>query len=222
MAITTSNTRLRNPGSFFIGGDWVKPASDSTIDVFTPSTEELFARVAEAQAADIDRAVAAARDAFDKGPWPRMSHVERARYLRNIADIVIERADDLAHAWTSEVGALRTVGEVAMPALGETYRYYAGLADEYPWEERHTPEAGNVGLLVREPVGVVGAIVPWNGPASLIAYKLAPALLAGCTVILKNAPESPVTGLLMAEMFEKAGLPKGVVNVVTAESAMNI
>ncbi len=209
---------IRHPDRFFIGGEWIAPSSESTIEVVTPSTEELFVRVAEAQAGDVNRAVDAARGAFDHGPWPLMSHAERADYLRAIAREVAARAGDLSHIWTSEVGALRDFAQAFVQGTADTYSYYAGLAAEFPFEERHPPAAGgNVGLLVREPVGVVCAIVPWNGALGLIAYKIAPALLAGCTVIVKSSPESPGAGLVMGEIAERVGLPPGVLNVVTAD-----
>jgi aldehyde dehydrogenase (NAD+) len=175
------NAPVAHPDRFFIGGDWVVPSSSSTIDVITPSTEELFLTVAEARQKDVERAVAAARDAFDKGPWPRMRHAERATYLREIAKRVSARAASLANIWTSEVGVIATLS-ATIGGVGSVYDYYASLADTFSFEERHVPQAGgNVGLLVREPVGVVAAIIPWNGPLVLIAYKVAPALLAGCT-----------------------------------------
>ncbi len=208
---------VAHPGSFFIGGDWVKPSSGATFDVITPSNEERFGTVAEALAADMDRAVAAARHAFDHGPWPRMSHAERAGYLRAIAAELDRRAGELATIWTSEMGATCGLGQQLMPGMGRTFEYHADLADTFPFFERHTPERGGFGMLVREPVGVVAAIVPWNFPAKLICWKLAPALLAGCTFVLKASPEAPGTAYVFAEIVEKVGLPKGVLNVVTAE-----
>src|SRR5262249_49512464 len=157
----------------------------SKIDVINSGTEELFVSVAEAQAADIDRVVAAARNAFDRGPWPSMSHKERAGYLRAIAAEVDARSEEIARIWTTESGVVHKLARDAMGTLGKAFRFYAGLADTFPFQERHTPSAGTgVGLLVREPVGVVAAIIPWNGPAMLTTFKSAPALLAGCTVIL--------------------------------------
>ena len=218
MAAATGDLGIKHPDRFFIGGDWVGPSSAKTLDVITPSTEELFISVAEAQSADIDRAVASARQAFDKGPWPRMSHAERAKYLHAIAREVRARTDDLAKIWISEIGVVQQMASLATPAVADVYDYYAGLAETFPFEERHKPlGGGEVGLLVREPVGVVGAIVPWNGAQSLIAWKIAPALLAGCTVIVKASPESPGGALVMGEIAKAVGLPPGVINVVTAD-----
>lgn len=202
----------------FINGDWVAPSSHARIDVITPSTEEVFVSVAEAQEADVERAVAAAREAFDRGPWPRMSHVERATWLYAIANGIAERTEQLADCWTSEMGVVRGLAGAYMAGAGGVYEYYASLAGTFPFEERHVPQmGGTVGLLVREPVGVVAAIVPWNVPALLTAWKVAPALLAGCTVILKVSPEAPTSGLVLAQVAKEVGLPEGVLNVITAE-----
>jgi aldehyde dehydrogenase (NAD+) len=209
---------LRHADRFFIGGQWVAPVSDARIDVIDSGTEELFFSVAEAQAEDISRAVAAARDAFDHGPWPRMCHAERAEYLRAIGATLRERAADLGQLWPRESGVLHRIAKWAGPGAAGTFDYYAGLAGTFAFEEPAQPTAGGeFGLIVREPVGVVGAIVPWNAPLTLISYKIAPALLAGCTVILKSSPEAPGEGYIVAEAAEAAGLPPGVLNVVTAD-----
>lgn len=213
---------IRHPDRMFIGGEWVKPSTDAKIDVIAPTTEELFLSVAEAQEADVNRAVAAAREAFDHGPWPRMSHAERAGYLRAIGRKIEERAGDIAHAWPNEMGILYGFAQAAAAGLGSVYDYYAGLADTYPFYERRVPgpaAGGGVGLLIREPVGVVAAIIAWNGAPVMIAYKAAPALLAGCTVIIKTSPEAPSAGYIMGEVCEAVGLPPGVVNIITADRA---
>ncbi len=209
---------IKHPDRFFIDGSWATASSAAKIDVINSGTEELFARIAEAQAPDVERAVAAARKAFDRGPWPRMKHAERAKYLRAIASELGKRTDDLAQIWTAESGVIHGIAKGGSAAIGGIYEYYAGLADTFPFEEQRQPGlgSGNVGLLVREPVGVVTAIIPWNAPASLIAYKCAPALLAGCAVILKTSPEAPSAGYVIAEACEAIGLPAGVLNVLTA------
>ena len=209
---------VRNAGCFFIDGQWVKPSSDSMIEVIDPASERLYFRVAEAQAPDMDRAVGAARRAFDEGPWPRMSHVERAEYLRAIAIGMREHADEFGRMWPRESGVLHPAAQGMVARASTRFDYYAGLASTYPFEEQVTPTTGGqFGLLVREAVGVVGAIIPWNGPLMMIAAKVAPALLAGCTVVLKSSPEAPGEGLLLAEIAQAAGLPAGVLNVVTAD-----
>jgi acyl-CoA reductase-like NAD-dependent aldehyde dehydrogenase len=209
---------LRYVDRFFIGGQWVQPSSDAKIDVIDSGTEELFFSVAEAQAADISRAVAAARQAFDEGPWPRMSHAQRAGYLRAIAAALKEKTEDLGQIWPRESGVLHVIARGSAKGSARTFEYYAGLADSYPFEEPARPTAGGeFGLIVREPVGVVGAIIPWNAPMGLISNKIAPALLAGCAVVLKSSPEAPGEGYLIAEIAEAVGLPPGVLNVVTAD-----
>jgi aldehyde dehydrogenase (NAD+) len=215
---------IKHPERLFINGQWDTPSSASKFDVVNCATEEVFGRVAEAQEADVNRVVAAARAAFDRGPWPHMSHSERAGYLRAIAHEVGQRGDDLARIWVTESGV--TYGAAQMmsgPYLAGVYNYYAGLADSFAFEEEHQPAhgGGDVGLLIREPVGVVTAIIPWNGPSQLTAYKVAPALLAGCSVIVKSSPEAPGAGLIFAEVCEKVGLPPGVVNVLTADRAVS-
>ena len=181
-------------------------------------SEQVFLRVAEAQAPDIERAVAAARTAFDEGPWPRMTHAERATFLEALGAGIAARSDDLADIWPRQSGALHKAAKFAGMGAEATFRYYAGLANTFAWEERATPTAGgNFGLLVREPVGVVGAIIPWNAPLSLIAHKVAPALIAGCTVVLKASPEAPGEAYVVAEVAAAIGLPPGVLNVVTAD-----
>ncbi|MBA2933757.1 aldehyde dehydrogenase [Sphingomonas sp. CGMCC 1.13654] len=218
MTIETLDAPIKNPGQLFIDGEWVAPSTDATIDVIAPATEQLYLRVAEAKEADIERAVAAARLAFDEGPWPRMSHAERAGYLTAIAEKLTERLPDVAAIWPNEMGILHSMAKDYSAGVAGLYSYYASLATRFPFEEeRRTFSGAKLGLLVREPVGVVGAIIPWNGPISLIAFKIAPALLAGCTVVIKASPEAPGHALLMAEVAESVGLPKGVVNVVTAD-----
>ncbi len=223
MSLTTDpRVPLRSPDRFFIGGEWVKPSSDSTIDVIDSDTEQLYFQVAEAQAADMDLAIGASRSAFDRGPWPRMTHAERAGYLRAMADRLAARGPDYSQMWPRESGVLHSIARSSEPGNPQTLRFYADLANDYPFEEPFTPSrsglpGGEFGLMVREPVGVVGAIIPWNGPMPLILSKMSPALLAGCTVIIKLSPEAPGAGYLIAEIAEEVGLPAGVVNVITAD-----
>lgn len=205
-------------GRFLIGDTWREPVGRRRFDIVTPSDETVFASVPCAAAEDIDDAVAAARNAFDEGPWPRMSPVERAAYLTRIADALEANSDILGNIWTHEVGGLiGHAGHMVAVSAG-IFRDYARLASEFPFIERHTPTAGgNVGLLIHEPVGVVGAIIPWNGPILMLASKLAPALLAGCTVVVKMSPEAPLEAVLLGEICQEIGLPPGVVNVLMAD-----
>ncbi|MET0984287.1 MAG: aldehyde dehydrogenase [Steroidobacteraceae bacterium] len=217
-ATTATDVPLQRPDKLYINGEWVAPLSAQQIQVIRPATEELYMRVAEAGEADINCAVAAAREAFDRGPWPRMSHAERAAYLNAMAQKIKERVGDISRIWPNEMGMVYSLAQLYSSAVSGVYKYYASLAKTFAFEEEHRTYSGaKVGLLVREPVGVVGAIIPWNGPIMLIAYKIAPALLAGCTVVIKASPEAPGHALLMAEIAEAVGLPPGVVNVVTAD-----
>ncbi|HEX4217994.1 MAG TPA: aldehyde dehydrogenase [Acidimicrobiales bacterium] len=219
MSLTESATiSLNAPDHFFVGGTWVKPSSSSVIDVINASTEDVMFQVAEAKAEDMAKAVGAAREAFDHGPWPHLSHAERADYLRKIATALEARSPEISEIWSGQMGVLHSMAKAGGAGFGNPFRYYAGLADDFPFVERHAPTSGgNVGLLVKEPVGVVGAIIPWNGPVGLIAHKVAPALLAGCTVILKASPEAPGEAYIFAEIAEAIGIPPGVINVVTAD-----
>ena len=188
---------VKSPDRFYIGGEWVTPSSGDLIDVVQPATEDVWIRVAAARKEDVSRAVAAARQAFDRGPWPRMSHAQRAQYLRAIAAGLRERADDLSYIWSSEMGILHVDAVTRGARIPGIYDFYAGLADSFEFVERHEPAGGGYGWLVREPVGVVGAIIPWNAAIVAMSWKIAPALLA--------------------EVAEQAGLPPGVLNIITAE-----
>jgi acyl-CoA reductase-like NAD-dependent aldehyde dehydrogenase len=210
-------SHVLNPRALFIGGAWIEPSASSTFDVVDSATEEVFLTVAEAQAPDIARAVAAARAAFDTGPWPRLSPAERGVWLTKIADAWDTRGERLADTWAMESGALRSMGVHAAKGVADVFRYYAGLGESFAWVEKHTSSTGQPALLVREPVGVVAAIIPWNAPHSLMAYKVGAALIAGCTVIIKASPEAPASPYFLAEICEEIGLPAGVVNVLTAE-----
>lgn len=208
---------IRNPDKFFIGGQWTRPSSDAMIDVIAPAMETVFLSVAEAMESDVNCAVAAARVAFDDGPWPRLTHAERAGYIRALSAKLSERAEDIAQAWPNEMGVTLAVARATAGFLPSIYEYYADLAEKFPFVERHAANDGGIGLLVREPVGVVGMIIPWNAAPFLLSYKLAPALLAGCTVVIKPSPEAPVAAYILAEIAEAIGLPPGVINVVTAD-----
>src|ERR1700690_262549 len=208
---------IQHTDRFFIGGEWVTPSSDSTITVIDSHTEQNYLTVAEAQAADMDRAISAAKEAFDNGPWPRLSHAERAAYLRALGDEVVKRSGAIAQMWPREAGVLASMAGGAAFGAQHTFNYYADLAATFEWERPVKPGRGGFGLVVKEPVGVVGAIIPWNAPMGLISMKLAPALIAGCTVVLKSSPEAPGEGYVIAEAAAAAGLPPGVLNVVTAD-----
>jgi acyl-CoA reductase-like NAD-dependent aldehyde dehydrogenase len=192
------------------------------IDVIDSNDEELFFRVAEARTPDMRRAVEAARSAFDDGPWPQLSHEERGHYLRELGAALLGLGDALADTWPRESGALYSIARSSGAVAASILNSYADLAPDFAWEQpMPTTNGAAFGLLAREPVGVVGAIIPWNGPLTLALYKIAPALLAGCTVILKAAPEAPGAAYLIAEAAEAAELPAGVLNVLTADRAVS-
>jgi len=209
---------VKVPGldKLFIGGRWVEPATDRMVDVVMPSTEEVITRVADPAPADADRAVAAARKAFDEGPWPRMSIEERVEVCTRLCDELEARLDDMNRAWTFEAGAPRAHGEMINSGAGKmVWRYALDIAPRLPWEDDRKTPMGEV-LLRREPVGTVLAILTYNGPVVLMGMKVIPALLAGCPVIIKHAPESPLTSRQIAEAVEAANFPEGVVSVLAA------
>ena len=214
LAIRDTPISLRNPGRLYIDGAWRTPAGGSSLPVVDATTEDVFFRVAETTPQDMDAAIAAARTAFDHSPWPYLEPGERADYLRRLAQGLRERAEEAGAFWTRQTGNTyrMSVGSISrVPAL---FEYYADVADTYPWVTLDQPEFAPFGAVVNEPVGVVGAIVAWNTPLSLAAYKIAPALLAGCTIVLKAPPEAPGELLILAEIAEEIGLPDGVLNIV--------
>ena len=216
--MTSTASPLAHPDSLYIGGEWSPATSGRTITVINPTTEAPYVSVAEANADDVARAVAAARNAFDHGCWPLLSPSERAGWLRRMADAIDARVEDFASIWSSEMGVVFSMAKIMSGGLSSTYRSYAEICESFAFiEERPTVSGAKLGLLIREPVGVVGAIVPWNAPAMLAALKVAPALAAGCTVVLKASPEAPGHALLLAEIADSIGLPGGVLNVITAD-----
>jgi aldehyde dehydrogenase (NAD+) len=208
---------IRDYDRLFIGGDWVAPEGSDTIGVVSPVSEEVIARVPDGTEADIDKAVAAARIAFDRGPWPRMAPAERGEILRQAAAQIMAETADLAEIITREMGAPITfsnLGQVLAPMM--IFNYYADLASTFAFDEVRDGLLNPKVLVTKEPVGVVGAIAPWNVPLFIAAAKLAPSLAAGCTVVYKPAPETPFDAFRLAEIFEACGLPKGVLSVVPA------
>ena len=210
--LTTSKTHEK----FFINGAWVEPLSSQRLDVISPVTEERLLSYPEASPADIDRAVAAAREAFDNGPWPRLSSFERARYLRKVAELLTDRVDDIANAWTLQVGAPIMLTKKLVGQSPTLFNYYAGLIESYPFVEERWRDGGGKVKVAKEPVGVCAAITPWNAPLVLLCYKISAALAAGCTIVAKPSPETPLEAYILAECIEKAGLPDGVFNLVPA------
>ncbi|MDI9935083.1 aldehyde dehydrogenase [Rhodococcus sp. IEGM 1351] len=198
----------------YIGGKWVAPATDQVLEVFSPATEERVGSCPVASPADIDDAVATARRAFDEGPWPQTTPAERGEILAKAAKLIEERGDTLNALISSEMGQPPAmVGMMQQTPSLATLNFYAGLANEFEWEQTRTGVFGQTKVL-REPVGVVAAVLAWNVPLFLAVNKLSPALLAGCTVLLKPAPESPLSTHLLAEIFAEAGVPEGVISVL--------
>jgi aldehyde dehydrogenase (NAD+) len=207
---------LKQPEKFFINGDWVEPRSSRLLDVVSPVTEELLLRYPEASPADIDQAVAAARSAFDEGPWPRMAPSERAGYLRRVSSLIEARLDEIAWAWTMQVGAPISLTKKLAGQNATLFRYYADLIETYPFRDDRRRDDGGAVRVLREPVGVCAAISPWNAPMVLLSYKIAAGLAAGCTMVAKPSPETPLEAYILAECIEAAGLPRGVFNLVPA------
>jgi phenylacetaldehyde dehydrogenase len=200
-----------------IDGKWVPAVSGKAFDTYDPGTGRVIARVAEGDAADIDKAVTAARKAFDGGPWGKLTPSDRGRMIWKIADLMESNAEEFAELESLNngmpLGAARG-GAVALSA--DMFRYMAGWATKVTGETLTISTPGNYhAFTVREPVGVVGQIIPWNGPLAMAAWKLAPALATGCTVVLKPAEQTPLTALRLGELIEEAGIPAGVVNIVT-------
>jgi acyl-CoA reductase-like NAD-dependent aldehyde dehydrogenase len=197
-----------------IGGEWREATGGKTIDVVNPATEEVIATVPAATRADVDAAVAAARAALD-GPWGRMSARERGRLVWKLGERLMERVDEVARLETLHNGKPITESRhIEIPAAAECFQYYAGWADKI--EGATIPVKGNaLAYTLREPVGVVAAIVPWNFPLLLASWKVAPALACGNTVVLKPASQTPLTAIALGEIALEVGLPPGVLNVVT-------
>ena len=208
------STTERGQKSLLINNEWRRAASGDTMEVVNPATEEVVADVPAAGAADVDAAVSAARAALD-GPWSRMSARERGRLVRKLGDRLMERADEVARLETLHNGKPITESrQVEIPAAAECFEYYGGWSDKLMGET--IPVKGNhLTYTLREPVGVVAAIVPWNFPLLLATWKVAPALACGNTVILKPASQTPLTALALGEIAVDIGLPPGVLNVIT-------
>lgn len=209
--------RLMHRDGFWIGGEWVAPADAERFAVISPSTEAPVGSLPVATRADVDRAVAAARTAFDEGPWPRMTPDERADVLARAAELLAERVPDIAGITVDEMGcAISQAPRAQTGMVGPLFAYYADLLRTFELE-RVVLTPDRAGIVTQEPVGVVGAIVPWNAPVTIASWKVAPALAAGCTVVLKPAPEAPLSNFVLAEALHDAGLPAGALNVAPGD-----
>lgn len=208
---------LKHPRKMLIGGSWVEAFSGKTFETYNPSTGEILASVAEGDKGDVDRAVKAARKAFESGPWPNMSPAERGRLLWKLSDLLEQHLEEFAELETLDNGKPLFFSRIVdIPSAVQMFRYMAGWATKV---EGNTipismPGAEYFAYTLREPVGVVGQIIPWNFPMIMASWKLAPALAVGCTVVLKPAEQTPLTALRLGELFQQAGFPDGVVNIV--------
>src|SRR6478672_11261425 len=203
-----------------INGQWVEAASGKTFPTYNPATGEVLARVAEGDREDIDRAVKAARAAFETGPWSKMSPSERGRLIWKLGDLLEQNLDEFAELESLDNGKPFKVARAAdVPLAVDLFRYMAGWATKIegttiPISVPYTPGAKYLAYTLREPVGVVGQIIPWNFPLLMAAWKLGPALATGCTVVIKPAEQTPLTCLRLGELVLEAGIPDGVVNIV--------
>src|ERR1700742_2030119 len=208
------------PRQLFINGQWTDAASGKTFETPNPATGATLASVAEGDAEDIDRAVRAARKAFDDGPWGRLTPSERGRIIWKIGDLILEHAEELAQLESLDNGKPFAVAQAAdVPLAADLFHYMAGWATKIEGNSidisvPYMPGASFHSYTLREPVGVVGQIIPWNFPLLMAAWKLGPALTTGNCVVLKPAEQTPLTALRLAELIAEAGVPNGVVNVV--------
>src|SRR6476660_8311933 len=211
---------LEKPRKMLINGNWVEAVSGKTFPTYDPSTGEVLAQVAEGDKADIDLAVKAARKAFE-GPWRKMSASQRGRLIWKLGDLIDQHVEEFAFLESLDNGKPLTVARAAdVPLAAELFRYMAGWATKLegntiPLSVPYTPKARYLAYTLREPVGVVGQIIPWNFPLLMAAWKLGPVLATGCTVVLKPAEQTPLSALKLGELIMEAGLPPGVVNIVT-------
>jgi betaine-aldehyde dehydrogenase len=198
----------------YVNGAFVDAVSPASLEVIDPATSDVIARVPNGGRADVDRAVAAARSAFEEGPWKDATAQERGRILLKLAEIVRARSHELAELETRNSGKPIVEAEYDMADVATCFEYYGGLATKIHGEVLPVPDNA-MSLALREPIGVAGQIIPWNYPLMMAAWKLAPAICAGCTMVLKPAEQTPLTVLELASSFAEAGLPPGVVNIVT-------
>jgi len=211
---------LAKPRQMLINGKWVDSASGKTFPTYDPSTGEVLCQIAEGDREDIDRAVRAARQAFDNGPWRRMTTSQRGRLMWKLSDLIEQHLEEFAELETLDNGKPLTISRAAdVPLAVDLFRYMAGWATKIegntiPISVPYTPGTRYHAFTVREPIGVVGQIIPWNFPLLMAAWKLGPALAAGCTVVLKPAEQTPLSALRLGELICEAGFPDGVVNIV--------
>jgi aldehyde dehydrogenase (NAD+) len=205
---------ISHPDRHWIGGEWLPPRSARQIELVSPVSEEVVGAVAEAGPEDMDAAVDAAREAFDDGPWGRTSPADRVVVLKRMSEQLHARTDELARAWTAQVGGLASFAGQMTGGSTMVLDQIIAIAEAFPFTEQRPSPAAEAALVVQEPVGVAAAITPWNAPYGIMLNKVAYALAAGCAVIMKPAPETPLEAYIIAEAAEAAGIPPGVVNLV--------
>jgi phenylacetaldehyde dehydrogenase len=211
---------IEKPRKMLINGNWVDSVSGKTFASYDPATGEVLARVAEGDAADIDLAVKAARKAFETGPWRKMTPSERGRLIWKLADLLEAHVEEFAYLESLDNGKPLTIARAAdVPLAVDLFRYMAGWATKIegssiPISVPYTPGAKYLSYTLREPIGVVGQIIPWNFPLLMAAWKLGPALATGCTIVLKPAEQTPLSALRLGDLIMEAGFPEGVVNIV--------
>jgi aldehyde dehydrogenase (NAD+) len=205
---------LRHPDRLFIGGVWVEPHSGRQLEIVSPDTEQVVAHVAEADEVDMDRAVAAARKAFDEGPWQWLSPAERVAAMSRLVAALRRREPELAAVWSRQMGGLASLAPHLTARGTQNFQEAIDLGGTFPFITKVSSPAAAAAYVVHEPVGVVAAISPWNVPYMIMSAKVAPSLLAGCTVVMKPSPETPIEAYIIAECAEEAGLPPGVINLV--------
>ena len=214
MAVDPSTRVQVQEYGLLIGGEFVPAASAETFDTVSPTTNQVIGRMARAGTEDVDRAVAAARKAFDEGPWPRMTPLERSRILHKVADLLRQRLPEIARLETMNCGKIIVESRGDVTSSANCFEYYAGQATQL-WGDQIPMNGPLLDYTLREPVGVCAQIVPWNFPLLMAAWRLAPALAAGNTLILKPASATPITAVLLGQICQEAGVPDGVVNVLT-------
>jgi acyl-CoA reductase-like NAD-dependent aldehyde dehydrogenase len=205
---------LRKPKQLLIGGKWVPSKSGKTFETINPSNEEVLALAAEGDKADVDEAVKVARKAYEDGKWSKIGPHQRSRYLLKIADLIEKNADELATLETLNNGMAISLARGMVAGAIDTFRYYAGWSTKI-YGETNPSDPAFFNYTLREPVGVCGQIIPWNGPIAMLAWKIAPALACGNVSILKPAEQTPLTALRIGELILEAGIPEGVVNIIT-------
>ena len=218
--MTATATPMKRPAKpaikltkLLINNEWVDPADGKSFETYNPATGEVIAKVAEAGAKDVDRAVKAARKALETGPWSRIDAADRGKLMFKLADLIEKNKEELAALESLNCGKTITDARGDLDGVLNTLRYYAGWADKI--EGKTVPVRGSfLSYTLRQPVGVVGQIIPWNFPLLMLAWKWGPALAAGCTIVMKPAEQTPLSALRVGELAIEAGFPPGVINLI--------